>query len=73
MTPLTNTEVRRTEILTYFNNLPAAAESAMAKQEALVAVADPRSSARPLTWRSSQGIAAFTWLGLGLGLGFGFG
>ena len=64
MTSLTNTEVRRTEILTYYSfYVPMAAESAMAKQEALVAVADPRSSARPLTWRSSQGIAAFTWLG----------
>ena len=45
----------------------------MAKQEALVAAAEARSSARPLTWRSSQGIAAFTWLGLGLGLGFRLG
>ena len=52
------------QILTaYFTNLPMAAESAMAKQEALVATAEARSSARPLTWRSSQGIAAFTWLG----------
>ena len=45
----------------------------MQKQEALAAAAEARSSTRPLTWRSRNGIAAFTWSGLGLGARVGIG
>eukprot|EP00964_Phaeocystis_antarctica_P090289 scaffold57735_cov54-Phaeocystis_antarctica.AAC.2 len=47
--PLTQDRHSVQILTTYFTNLPMAAESAMAKQEALVAAAEARSSARPLT------------------------